>query len=38
MSDPQEQLLRRAYEAFNARDIEGTLATMHPRTRSSTGT
>jgi ribosomal protein S18 acetylase RimI-like enzyme/ketosteroid isomerase-like protein len=29
MSDPQEQLLRRAYEAFNARDIEGALATMH---------
>ena len=29
MSDPQEQLVRRAYEAFNARDIEGALATMH---------
>ncbi len=29
MSSPQEQLLRRAYEAFNARDIEGALATMH---------
>jgi len=29
MSDPQEQLLRRAYEAFNTRDIEGALATMH---------
>ena len=29
MSDPQEQLLRRAYEAFNARDIDGALATMH---------
>ncbi|MGC2373099.1 MAG: GNAT family N-acetyltransferase [Solirubrobacteraceae bacterium] len=29
MSDPQEELLRRAYEAFNARDIEGALATMH---------
>jgi ribosomal protein S18 acetylase RimI-like enzyme len=29
MSDPQEQLLRCAYEAFNARDIEGALATMH---------
>lgn len=29
VSDPHEQLLRRAYEAFNARDIEGTLATMH---------
>ena len=24
-----EQLLRRAYEAFNARDIDGALATMH---------
>jgi hypothetical protein len=23
-------LLRRAYQAFNARDIEGALATMHP--------
>jgi ribosomal protein S18 acetylase RimI-like enzyme len=29
MTDPQEQLLRCAYEAFNARDIEGALATMH---------
>jgi ribosomal protein S18 acetylase RimI-like enzyme len=29
VSDPQEQLLRRAYEAFNARDIDGALATMH---------
>jgi SnoaL-like domain len=29
MSDPQEELLRCAYEAFNARDIEGALATMH---------
>ncbi len=29
MSDPQEQLLRRAYEAFNARDIDSALATMH---------
>jgi hypothetical protein len=29
MSERQEQLLRRAYEAFNARDIEGALATMH---------
>ena len=29
MSDPQEQLLRRAYEAFNARDVDGALATMH---------
>ncbi len=25
-----EQLLRRAYEAFNARDIEAALALMHP--------
>jgi ketosteroid isomerase-like protein len=25
-----EALLRRAYEAFNARDIEGALALMHP--------
>ncbi len=29
MSESHEQLLRRAYEAFNARDIEGALATMH---------
>jgi len=31
MSQPHsaEQLLRRAYEAFNARDIEGALALMH---------
>ena len=29
MSEQHEQLLRRAYEAFNARDIEGALATMH---------
>jgi ribosomal protein S18 acetylase RimI-like enzyme len=29
MSDTQEQLLRSAYEAFNARDIDGALATMH---------
>jgi ketosteroid isomerase-like protein len=26
----EERLLRRAYEAFNSRDIEGTLALMHP--------
>ena len=26
----EEKLLRRAYEAFNARDIEGGLALMHP--------
>ena len=26
----EEQLLRRAYEAFNARDIEGALAFLHP--------
>jgi ketosteroid isomerase-like protein len=25
-----EQLLRRAYEAFNARDIDGALGLMHP--------
>jgi hypothetical protein len=25
-----EQLLRQAYEAFNARDIDGALALMHP--------
>ncbi len=25
-----EQLLRHAYEAFNARDIEGALSLMHP--------
>jgi SAM-dependent methyltransferase len=28
-SDAAERLLRRAYEAFHARDIEGALATMH---------
>jgi ketosteroid isomerase-like protein len=27
--DSAEQLLRRAYDAFNARDIEGALALMH---------
>lgn len=26
----EERLLRRAYEAFNARDIEGALELMHP--------
>jgi hypothetical protein len=26
----EERLLRRAYEAFNARDIEAALASMHP--------
>ena len=26
----EERLLRRAYEAFNARDVEGALAFMHP--------
>ena len=30
MSEQDEQLLRRAYEAFNARDIQGACATMHP--------
>lgn len=29
MSEANEQLLRRAYEAFNTRDIDGALATMH---------
>ena len=28
--DSTEQFLRRAYAAFNARDIEGALALMHP--------
>ena len=31
MSEPHEQLLGRAYEAFNARDMQGALATMHPQ-------
>ncbi|HLM85385.1 MAG TPA: GNAT family N-acetyltransferase [Solirubrobacteraceae bacterium] len=31
MSEQHERLLRRAYEAFNARDIQGALATMHPQ-------
>ncbi len=30
MSEQHERLLCLAYEAFNARDIEGALATMHP--------
>jgi ketosteroid isomerase-like protein len=30
LSEEAEKLLRRAYEAFNARDIEGALATMQP--------
>jgi hypothetical protein len=30
MPADEEQLLRRAYEAFNARDIDGALALMHP--------
>jgi ketosteroid isomerase-like protein len=29
LSDSQEQLLRRVYEGFNARDIDGVLALMH---------
>lgn len=29
MSEAHEQLLRRAYEAFDARDIDGVLAMMH---------
>jgi len=30
MRDANEQLIRRAYAAFNARDIEGALALMRP--------
>ena len=30
MTEQTETLLRRAYDAFNARDIEGALALMHP--------
>jgi ribosomal protein S18 acetylase RimI-like enzyme len=30
-SEQHERLVRRAYEAFNARDIRGVLATMHQR-------
>jgi hypothetical protein len=30
VSNANERLLRRAYDAFNARDIEGALAVMHP--------
>ena len=30
MTAADEQLLRRAYEAFNARDVEAVLALMHP--------
>jgi hypothetical protein len=29
MNDTNERLLRRAYKAFNTRDIDGALATMH---------
>ncbi len=29
MSEPQGQLLRRAYQAFNARDIDAALEMMH---------
>jgi len=29
VNDTNERLLRRAYETFNARDIDGALATMH---------
>jgi hypothetical protein len=29
-SPEREQMLRRAYEAFNARDLEAVLALMHP--------
>ena len=28
--EEEERLLRRAYEAFNARDIDGALGLMHP--------
>jgi hypothetical protein len=31
MGEPHEQLLRRVYEAFNARDIPSALAAMRPR-------
>ena len=31
VSEQHERLLRSAYEAFNARDVQGALATMHPR-------
>ena len=30
MPDEHEALLRRAYAAFNARDLDGAIATMHP--------
>lgn len=30
MDSATEDLLRRAYRAFNERDVEGALATMHP--------
>ena len=30
MGKPLEDLLKKAYAAFNARDIEAALATMHP--------
>jgi hypothetical protein len=30
VSETSELLLRRAYEAFNARDIEEALSLMHP--------
>jgi hypothetical protein len=30
VSEATERLLRRAYEGFNVRDIEGALATMPP--------
>jgi ribosomal protein S18 acetylase RimI-like enzyme len=31
MSEQHEQVLRRAYNAFNARDIQSALAAMHPK-------
>jgi ketosteroid isomerase-like protein len=30
LTEEEERLIRRAYEAFNARDIDGALALMHP--------
>ena len=30
MASADEEILRRAYEAFNARDIEAVLVLMHP--------
>ena len=30
MENSSEELLKKAYAAFNARDMEAALATMHP--------